>query len=202
MKSAWILSFLCHGGLAPWVARPVCVLLILQLFSPSRVLGAEEGDFVFELDGVGARVAGYRGGGGAVAIPERLGGLPVITIGDGAFLGNTSLTRLTIPNSVTSIGQFAFTDCTSLTSITIPNSVRFIGKVVFWGCTSLTSVTIPDSVTSIGDYAFSSCTSLENIDVDVLNSAYALGVSCLIRTNRRSWPTQLAKPALTASPTA
>ena len=41
--------------------------------------------------------------------------------------------------------------CTSLTSVTIPNSVTSIGDEAFDGCTSLTSVTIPNSVTSIGD---------------------------------------------------
>ena len=40
--------------------------------------------------------------------------------------------------------------CSSLTSVTIPNSVTSIGDYAFWYCTSLTSVTIPNSVTSIG----------------------------------------------------
>ena len=53
--------------------------------------------------------------------------------------------------------------CTSLTSVTIPNSVTSIGDSAFSGCTSLTSVTIPDSVTSIGDGAFVGCTSLTGV---------------------------------------
>ena len=39
-------------------------------------------------------------------------------------------------------------NCSSLTSVTIPNSVTSIGEYAFNGCSSLTSVTIPNRVTS------------------------------------------------------
>ena len=82
-----------------------------------------------------------------------------------AFTGCTSLTSITIPDSVTSIGGAAFSDCTSLASITIPDSVTSIGDLAFYGCTSLTSITIPDSVTSIGSWTFSDCTRLTSITI-------------------------------------
>ena len=56
--------------------------------------------------------------------------------------------------NVASIGDSTFVECTSLTSVTIPNSVTSIGNYAFYH-SSLTSVTIPNSVTSIGDLAFS-----------------------------------------------
>ena len=49
-----------------------------------------------------------------------------MSIDSKAFANNTTLTSVTIPNSVTSIGGGAFVGCTSLTSITIPNSVTSI----------------------------------------------------------------------------
>jgi len=87
----------------------------------------------------------------------------VTSIGGGAFYYCTSLTSLTIPDNVTSIGGYAFTNCKSLTSVTIPDSVTSIGGYAFTNCESLTSVTIGNGVTSIGGNAFSSCTSLTSV---------------------------------------
>ena len=96
----------------------------------------------------------------SVSIPNSVTG-----IGIEAFRGCTSLTSVSIPNSVTSIDRFAFYNCTSLTSVTIPNRVTSIGSSTFSGCSSLTSVSIPNSVTSIGNNAFRHCTSLTSVTI-------------------------------------
>ena len=87
----------------------------------------------------------------------------ITVVRDDAFAYCSSLTSITIPNSVTTIGGGAFHGCSSLTSITIPDSVTEIGYRTFAGCSSLTSITIPDSVASIGEYAFYGCNKLAKI---------------------------------------
>ena len=85
------------------------------------------------------------------------------SIGEYAFNDYTSLTSITIPNSVTSIGEGAFYGCAGLTSIIIPNGVTDIKKYGFSCCHSLTSITIPNSVTNIEKYAFYGCTNLTSV---------------------------------------
>ena len=91
------------------------------------------------------------------------------TIGNGAFANCTSLTSITIPNSVTTIGTEVFRGCISLTNVTIPNSVTFIDGGVFYNCIGLTSVTIGNSVTSIGIQLFNGCRILESVTIKATN---------------------------------
>lgn len=109
-------------------------------------------------------ITGYTGAGGGVTIPGIINGLPVTGIGDMAFLFRTSITDITIPNSVTNIGVSAFSG-TGLTSVMIPNSVTKIGMGAFSACSSLTRVVLPDSVTLIEPQAFQMCGALTDVSL-------------------------------------
>lgn len=112
-----------------------------------------------------------------------------------AISGCSSITSITIPNTVTTIGDNAFEE-TGITSITIPNSVSSIGKDVFantkianvtfnaniktfgtWfeGITTLKSINIPSSVTAISSDAFNGCTALSNITFANANNITSWG---------------------------
>ena len=161
--------------------------------------------WAFDTNGSNARITSRGMNNSSSATPSISGNIPndlvipsIVYIGETAynvtsiegwsFYNCSTLTSITIPESITSISFYhTFTDCSSLESInipdgvsasgmecsffncyslesvTIPEGVTSIGSSAFYGCSSLTSVTIPEGVTSIGDYAFYGCSSLTSI---------------------------------------
>jgi hypothetical protein len=76
------------------------------------------------------------------------------------------LRKINLPSTIIIIGDNSFWFCSSLTSITILNSVTSIDVATFGFCKSLTSLTIGNSVTSIGDYVFFGCRKLTSVTIE------------------------------------
>jgi hypothetical protein len=166
-----------------------CLALILGGALPA----AARGQFIYSTnaDGSSVTITGYTGAGGTVIIPNTINGLSVTSIGNWAFARHPAVTRVTMPDSVTSIGIGAFdaTDSHSgLTNVVIGSQVASIGMNAFHFCDRLTSIKIPGSVTNIGmaifgdgwlpkttniGVAFGGCFGLKEIIVDTNNAAYS-----------------------------
>ena len=118
----------------------------------------------------------------------------VVGIGEYAFTGNSCITYISIPNSVTTIDKNAFKNCTNLAKVelncnalvsedrngspymvdffgdqvkeyVIGEDVTSIGSCAFADCYNLTKVSLPDGLTSIGMSAFSFCYNLAEINI-------------------------------------
>lgn len=100
----------------------------------------------------------------------------ITAIGDGAFMGCTSLKEITLPYIVASIGNSAFEKCTALVAFTTmkgadskkqPAALRTIGDRAFFGNTSLNNVDVntTKSVNTIGVSAFENCEKLATINL-------------------------------------
>ena len=139
------------------------------LAAASAETGTDGLQYSYNGEDLTATVIGYTGTATEVVIPAEVTNgsvtYKVTAIGVYAFLGNSTLTRVTIPEGVTDIGAFAFNYCESLTNVTIPEGVTYIGNRAFDSCTSLKSVTIPEGVTHIGNRAFWDCTSLKSVSL-------------------------------------
>ena len=84
----------------------------------------------------------YTGSDGAVSIPSETNGLPVTVLGSKAF-NNTTVTSVTIPDSVTNIGSSAFQDYSSLTGIYFKGNASSADSTVFYGDSNATVYYLP-----------------------------------------------------------
>lgn len=132
------------------------------------VFAATSGDYEYSVSNGQATITRYQGRATNVAVPSKIGGYPVTSIGDSAFEYNyhyVSITHITIPNSVKKIGSHAFKGNSKLKSISIPSSVNSIGIAAFEDCISLESITLPNGITEIGDFMFGTCKSLKSVNI-------------------------------------
>lgn len=100
-----------------------------------------------------------------IVFPKIHEGVVVTEIGNSAFMNNTDITSVVVPEGYTIIDSHAFRNCTSLTSVVVPDSVTELGYFVFADCTALDTVEIGENskLSVIGIWAFDSCNSLEKI---------------------------------------
>ena len=149
----------------------ILILFIALLALP--IVAQAQFAYIVNNDGT-ITITVYTGSGGNVVIPAMINGLPVTSIGDyGVFAYDSSLTSVTIPDSVTSIGNEAFFACSNLTNVTMGNDVTRIGSLAFADCSSLANVTIPHNVTDIEESAFIDCSNLTSVTIpdNIINIA-------------------------------
>lgn len=97
-----------------------------------------------------------------------------------AFNGNTTLTSITLPDTLEQIGYSAFEGCKNLQHIRLPEGLKMIRDDAFLGCESLQSINIPDSVKNIGSDAFDGCRNL-TIEISADHPMYLLENDCVVK---------------------
>ncbi|WP_125760785.1 leucine-rich repeat protein [Companilactobacillus hulinensis] len=138
----------------------------------SGAIASTANDFLWNTDDTNltATVTGINGTYTSVVIPSTVNlnskDYDVTAIGDNAFVGNNSITSVTINNGVKTIGNGAFAYINNLSSVDLSNNTTLttIGDDAFTS-SKVTSVDLPSSVTSIGDDAFAYNSDLSSVNL-------------------------------------
>ena len=117
-----------------------------------------------------------------VVIPGTYQGKPVNSLKSWLFINNSSITSVTIPDSVTRIGKGAFYSCVELKSVTMGNNVTEIGESAFEKCLFLEEINLGSKLKTIGDEAFYDCRRLKQLHLP--NTVTTIGEEAF--TNCRS----------------
>ena len=123
---------------------------------------------------------------GVITIPSSITAgdqtYPVTGITANAFQNNTLLTKVIIPDGITSIGEMAFYNCPLLTEVNIPEGVTALPDYCFSGCKALTTLTLPPHMTSISKTALKNCSRLTELHIP--EGVTELPDSCLYGLSR------------------
>lgn len=102
-----------------FISFMMAAMLAVCVFAfPAMAEGTDGFTFALSADGQGYVLTAYSGQEETVTVPDWYNRLPVVAIGEGAFQGNSALTVVKLPSSVTVIGKAAFKNCSSLKSVT------------------------------------------------------------------------------------
>ena len=145
----------------------------------------EENFTIDEIDDDTVAVTLYKGSSSVVNIPPTIDGKNVVKIGNNAFRKNETITKVTIPSTVTEVEVGAFSKTpnltqvkisknltnlcgqafeeSGLTEITIPAGVQTLTDSCFAYNPNLVTVNMTEGLEEIGNNVFANCTSLKTV---------------------------------------
>ncbi len=126
-----------------------------------------------------------------VYIAEYHNGLPISSIGEGAFKNNlfVDYVEFSEHSQIKRIEKEAFRG-SNVSYVELPDSVEYIGEYAYAYCTSLTTFEPGRNLTEIGDYAFAYCKQLSEPEID---EVVRLGENAFLKQAQK----QLAVPKVT-----
>lgn len=108
-----------------------------------------EGDYTFSVTKESAVLIEYNGSDTLIEVPGEVNLRPVTEIGEGAFAGNLSIQRVTLPESVAVIGENAFAGCSELRILVSGREEETeVAATAFTGCEQLGAIYTPNSDTT------------------------------------------------------
>lgn len=172
-------------GLYTWLTLALCVLMALGGMAVSAAAEEIPAGLTYTVSNGAVTVTGYTGSAKELVIPGEIEGSPVTAVAANAFSGNTALTAVTVPESLTTFGAGAFNGCTGLKAVYISdlaawatasfqkadgvsawlsNPLYYAGNLYLNG-ELLTELVLPSGITVISSDAFRNAVSITSIEI-------------------------------------
>lgn len=107
---------------------------------------------------------------GEITIPAFIEGLPVTKLDSSAFAYCTRITRIYLPDTLTTINDRAFQGCSALEYVNIPDNVTWLGIRAFQAC-PLVDITLPLNMRFEGQAVFIALETQAHLERAVIKSA-------------------------------
>ncbi len=147
----------------------LCVLMMVSMLAVSQfsfTFAATENGYTYTINADNtATLTDYEGTAVSINVPKKLGGCVVTAIGTGAFMENTTVNSITLPDTVTTIGDNAFMGCVVLTQVNLPANLTTVGFGAFIDCASLETLVLGTQATELGEKMLSGCSSLKELTI-------------------------------------
>ena len=118
--------------------------------TPYIYFQASAEDYTYNINGTEIEITHYNGSHKFIEIPAQIAGIPVTSIGEAAFQGNSFIRTISVPFTIKTIGDYAFSNMPNLNSVWLSFGLENIGSHVFSGSNALFEINIPQGVKAIG----------------------------------------------------
>lgn len=116
-----------------------------------------------EVDG-GISITRFKGSDEIVVIPSSIDGNDVVSIGSNAFVNNSTMKGVKVPDNVHTLESSSFLNCTALEVAVSGSAVKKIGMYAFNGCKNLYAVELNDGLETLDGLCFA-LTNLTQIEI-------------------------------------
>ena len=134
--------------------------------APAAPDEAPASDFEYKMQDGAVKLTKYKGKARNLVIPEKIENAPVTELGESMFHGNTSLVRVSIPDTVTKIENYAFGDCLNLESVKMSKNLETLVYASFYRCPKLKEISFSKRIAHLGTVIFRHCGSLDTLITD------------------------------------
>ncbi len=118
---------------------------------------------------------------GELTIKAEIEGVPVTTVWQRAFMGQTGITSVNFPPTLTTIEADAFNGCEGLTSLNL-SSISSVGDAAFYKCKNIETLTVGSATLGTDAFRYAPVSTLNFVNVTTIPAGVATQFASTLKT--------------------